>query len=133
MSTKNLYQKTLAARLKKVLPFLIGSGQTAYVNGRFLGKSGTLIADIIETCDLEQLEGYLVAIDFEKPFDSLNYNFLITALEHYGFGNYFIERIKILLINQESCVINGDHNTKRSNLSLSFYSRPRYSFYFYQV
>ena len=79
---QNLISKTLAARLKKVLPCLIGPGQTAYINGSFLGESGRLIADIIEICDLEQLEGYLVAIDFEKAFDSLNYNFLITTLDH---------------------------------------------------
>ena len=58
------------------------------------------------------LEKNLVAIDFEKVFDSLNNNFLITALEYYGFGNDFIDRIKILLKNQESCVINGGHTTK---------------------
>ena len=102
----------LAARLTKFLPFLINPGQTAYVNGRFLGESGRLIADIIETCDLEELEGYLVAIDSEKASDSLNHNFLITALEHYGFGNNFNDWIKILLNNQESCVINGGHITK---------------------
>ena len=93
-----LIPKTLAARLKKVLPFLIGPGQTANVNGRFLGKSGRLTENIIETCNLEQLEGYLVASDFEKAFDSVNHNCLITALDHYGFGNDFID-IEILLKN----------------------------------
>ena len=106
---QKVISKMLLARLKKVIPFLIDPGQTAYVNGRFLGESGRLVADIIETCDLEELEGYLVAIDFEKVFDSLNNNFLITALEYYDFGNDFIDRIKILLKNQESCVINGGH------------------------
>ena len=47
-------------------------------------------AGIIETCDLEQLEGYLLVIDFEKAFDSLNRNFLIIALEDYCFSNDFI-------------------------------------------
>ena len=42
---QKLISKTLAARLKKVLPFLINAGQTAYVNGRFLGESGRLIAE----------------------------------------------------------------------------------------
>ena len=92
---QKVISKMLLARLKKVIPFLIDPGQTAYVNGRFLGESGRLVADIIETCDLEELEGYLVAIDFEKVFDSLNNSFLITALEYYGFGNHFIDRIKI--------------------------------------
>ena len=72
------------------------------------GESGRFIADI-ETCDLKQLD---VAIDFEKAFDSLNYNFLIVALEHYGFGNDFIEWVKILLKNQEPCVIHRCHTEK---------------------
>ena len=72
---------------------------------RYLG----LILDINETRDLEELERYLVAIDFEKAFDSLNHNFLITVLEHYSFGNDFIDWIKILPKNQESCVINGGY------------------------
>ena len=37
---------------------------------------------------------------------------MITALEDYGFGNDFIEWIKILLKSQESCVINAGHTTK---------------------
>ena len=73
--------KSLAATLKEVFPFLIGPGKTAYVNARFLGENGILIAGIIETCDLKQLERYLVAIDFERAFDSLNHNCLISALE----------------------------------------------------
>ena len=54
MLTKNLYQKrSRQDSSRQVLPFLIDPGQTAYANGRFLGESGRLIADIIETCDLE--------------------------------------------------------------------------------
>ena len=90
---QKLISKTLATRLKKVLPFLIDPGQTAYFNGRFLGESERLIADIIYTFDLEELDGSLVAIKFEKAFDSLNHNSLITALEHCGFGNDFIDWI----------------------------------------
>ena len=62
--------------------------------------------------DIGQLEGYLVAIHFKNAFDSLSHSVLITALEHYGFGNDFIEWIKILLKNQESCLINAGHTTK---------------------
>ena len=90
---QKLISKTLSTRLEKVLLFLIDPCQTTFVNGRFLGESGRLIADIIETCDLQELEGYLVATDFEKAFDSLNHNFLITSREHYGFGNDFTDWI----------------------------------------
>ena len=84
----------LTDRLKKNLPFLIGPAHTAC---HAYDESGRLIADITETWNLEQLEGYLAAIDFEKTFGSLILDFTITVLEHYGFGNEFIEWIKISL------------------------------------
>ena len=59
--------------MKNVLPFLISLGQTAYVNSKFFGKSERLIPDITEPCNLDQFEGYLVATDFEKAFDFLNW------------------------------------------------------------
>ena len=37
------------------------------VDGRFTGECGTLIADILETINLENIEDYFfLAIDFEK-------------------------------------------------------------------
>ena len=113
---QKIISKALASRLKKVLPCLIGPGQTAYVDGRFIGESGQLIADIIETSNLENSKGYLLAIDFEKAFDSLNHNLLIAALEKFGFGFDFIDWIKILINKQESCVINGGRTTRYFNL-----------------
>lgn len=98
--------------MKNVLPDLIGPGMIAWINDRFLGESGRLIADITEICDLEQLEGELVASDFENVFDSLNHNFTITDLEHYSFGNDFIEWIKTVLKNQESLMINRSQTAK---------------------
>ena len=51
-------------------------------------------------------------MDIEKPFDSLDHYFLISALEKYGFGKNFISWVKILLKHQESCVLNGGTTTK---------------------
>ena len=51
-------------------------------------------------------------MDIEIAFDSLDHNFLISTLEKYGFGQNFILWIKILLNDQESCVINGGKTTK---------------------
>ena len=51
-------------------------------------------------------------MDIEKAFDSLDHNFLISALEKYGFDKNFISWVKILLRNQKSCVLNGGTATK---------------------
>ena len=53
-----------------------------------------------------------MTIDSEKAFDSMNHAFLIATLKKYGFGDNFIDRIKILLNNQEASVINRGHTTK---------------------
>ena len=98
-----LFSKALSERLKNVLPDIISENQTAYVNNRFISEVRRLINDLLEVCDTFNKKGYLVTIDIEKAFNSVNHVFLIAILEKFGFGKIFIEWIKILLKDQESC------------------------------
>ena len=50
-------------------------------------------------------------LDIDKAFDSVNYLFLITALEKYAFKKDFIKWIQILIQSQESCDINEGTTT----------------------
>ena len=75
--TKILH-KTLADRLREVLPSLISCDQTAYVKDRFLGESVRLISDILETTKTFNIEGFMLTIDIEKAFDSVEHIFLIV-------------------------------------------------------
>ena len=50
-----------------------------------------------------------MTFDFKKAFDSLNHCFLLAVLRKYDFGEYFIDCVKNLLKDVESCVINGGH------------------------
>ena len=45
---QKIISKALAVRLKKVLPSVIDSHQTAFVNGRFINECGYLNSDIIK-------------------------------------------------------------------------------------
>ena len=72
-----------------------------------IGEAGKLISDILDISDKLSVDGYLVTFDIEKTFDSLDHEFLLVVLKKIDFGNYFIDWIKILLTNQESCIING--------------------------
>ena len=51
----------------------------------------------------------LVALDFEKAFDSLNWNFLFKTLESFNFGPSFIFWIKTLYNNACCCIMNNDY------------------------
>ena len=104
--------KALSKCLKNILPSLISDNQIAYVDERFISQGGRLLADVLQITDALKLSGMLVTTDIQKAFDLVNRKFLTLALKRYGFGKTFIKRIKTLLINQESCIINGGFTTK---------------------
>ena len=41
-----------------------------------------LISDIIEITSTQQVEGFLIKMDVEKDFDSLDHKFLISVLKN---------------------------------------------------
>ena len=49
----------------------------------------------------------MVIIDFEKAFDSLEWDFLIKCLKHFNFGPDFIRWVNIFYSNIQSCTINN--------------------------
>ena len=69
------------------------------------------MSDIIEICEKENIPAYLVTMDLEKAFVSLDHDFLICVLKKVGFGDSFITWIKILLNDQQSSVLNGGLTT----------------------
>ena len=71
--------------------------QTAYVKDRFICETDRLISDIIETSDVFNIDGFLVTMDIEKAFDSLNHSFLLVVLKKFGFDTSFINWIETIL------------------------------------
>ena len=58
--------KAIPKKLKTVLHTLISSQQTAYVKNRFIGESGRLISDIVESSNWFNITGFLVTMNIEK-------------------------------------------------------------------
>lgn len=85
--------------MQKVIDEYISNEQTAYIKGRFIGTNARLILDIFEYCENNNQEGLLLFLDFEKAFDSVEWNFLFKTLETFNFGTNFIHWIKILYKN----------------------------------
>lgn len=101
--------KCMAKRLEKILPMLINRDQTGYVKNRFIGENIRLISDVIESYEEKNLPGMLLFIDFEKAFDSLEWNFLFKVLEVMNFGPMFRKWIHTFYSNITSCVMNNGH------------------------
>lgn len=101
-----ILSKDLSEKLQEILPTLISWQQTAYAKNRDINIIGRLISDTTETAKLN-LESFLVVMDIEKGFESLDHTFLISLLKKYGFDQNFFSWIKTLLKISKSCVING--------------------------
>ena len=79
-------------------------------------------------------------MDIEKAFDSIDHDFLSSALRKFGFGKNFITWIEIVLKDQLVCVVNGGTTTQYFNFkrgarqvtqSPHVFSYWRYKFYFF--
>ena len=99
--------KALALRINPMLKNVICHDQTAYIKDRYIGEVIRLVQDIIEYVDREEDEAILFSTDIEKVFDSVNHNFIFATLEKFGFGPEFIQWVKTLLKNGQSCVMNN--------------------------
>ena len=84
-----IISKVLSTWIKNVLPFLIFSNLTAYVKNRFKSESGRVISDILEIANTLALESFLVTVDIEKAFDSVNHCFLLQVVRKFEFGYRF--------------------------------------------
>ena len=94
-----------------MLASIIKSDQTAFVEGRYIGESIHLISDILEYTEDHGTDGVLFSADFEKAFDSIEHPFILATLESFGFGPQFLQWIRVILNNGESCIMNNGHST----------------------
>ena len=86
---RKLFLKVLAKRLEKVLPNLIHASQNAFVKGRSIFNAITTIDDIVDYTKRNSWSGFMIAIDFAKAFDTLDFQFLIRTLHKLNFGPSF--------------------------------------------
>ena len=71
-----IISKVLAKRLEKVLPYIIHANQNAFVKGRSVFEALRTI-DVVDYTKRNCLPGILIAIEFEKAFDTLEFNFVV--------------------------------------------------------
>jgi hypothetical protein len=99
----------LANRMQTVIKTIINSSQVAYIKGRYIGCNIRLIDDVIDYCETNEKGAVLMMLDFQKAFDSLEWNFLFTALKCFNFGESFIHWIKTLYKSPSACIKNNGY------------------------
>ncbi|MCP3901869.1 MAG: reverse transcriptase family protein, partial [Desulfobacteraceae bacterium] len=106
----------LANRIQSVIKSIVKPSQVAYIKGRFIGSNIRLIEDIIEYYNRYDKSGLLMTLDFQKAFDSIEWNFMFEVLKYFNFGNMFISWIKTLYNGPIAFIKNNGHKSRHINI-----------------
>ena len=105
-----LYVHVLKNRLKSTLPIIISNHQTGFQKGKSTTDNLILMYLVLEHYERNpQEEGYLVQIDYEKAFDSVEHAYLFSVLKKIGLGNKLIHMIKVAFSGCSSMILINGH------------------------
>ena len=65
---------------------MINYDQKGFVSGRFIGENISQTYDVINDAQLNNIEGLIVLVDFEKAFENLAWYSILTSLENLYFS-----------------------------------------------
>ena len=96
-------------KILKALPSIISEVQSGFQAGKSTSDNLILMCLNLEYFQNNpDQEGLLLQVDYEKAFDSVEYNFLFKCMEQFGFGNYIIKLVKVAFFGCMSfAYING--------------------------
>ena len=86
----------LANRLKKVLPFIISSTQSAFIPGRLITDNILVAFEALHTMDshMKGREGFMaLKLDMSKAYDRVEWNFLEAILRKLGFASRWVQML----------------------------------------
>jgi hypothetical protein len=86
-SVYKIVAKVLASRLGVVMGKLISRNQSAFIKGRLLVDGVLTINEVVDFAKRAKKECLILKVDFEKAYDSVNWNFLDYMLRRFGFTN----------------------------------------------
>ena len=98
---------TYAQRLQKIIGDIISENQSAYIKKRYIGHNIRLLEDICYYCESQNKEGGLIALDFRKAFDSLDWNFIESTLKTFDFGENFQKFFRIIYNKPQTFIKNN--------------------------
>ena len=102
--------KILANRLKKILPEIISSEQSAFISGRRIADNILLAHELAHNYQSRKCSPQrMLKIDLMKAFDTVNWDFLRGIIDLFSFPAWIIDRIMFCITSVKfSLNMNGE-------------------------
>ncbi|GJZ69623.1 RNA-directed DNA polymerase, eukaryota [Tanacetum coccineum] len=125
--------KLLSTWLARVIDSIIGPNQSAFVKGRQILDGCLMTNKIIRMVTLEDHKLLLFKVDFEKAFDSVNWEFLLVVIRQVGFGAKWSKWIASCLSSASILVLINGYLSKQFKMERGLWkgdplSPPFFSF-----
>ena len=91
-----LLAKALASRLDPCLPNIISGDKTGFIRGRQLSSNIRRLLNIVMSKSNSQEAEMVISMDAEKAFDRVEWGYLFSVLNKFGFGQRYISWIQLL-------------------------------------
>lgn len=112
-SLYKIIAKILAERLKSVISHVISPVQTAFIRGRSILDGPLIVNEVLSWLKKHKKKAFILKVDFEKAFDSLNWSYLDSVLEQMNFGQIWRSWIQGCLKSAMiSVLVNGSPTTQ---------------------
>ena len=98
--------KVIANRIKPYLHRLINVDQSGFMSNRFIGENIRNALDIMQYTEEQNIAAVLIAVDFEKCFDRIEWKAIDGALNYFNFWERFRNMVKTLYTDIQSCTVN---------------------------
>jgi len=100
--------KAITLKLNPILETIISPTQTAYVPKRQVTDNNLLLDKIIELAHKTEENLFILSLDAQKAFDSVDHEYMYNTLKSFGFGDEFIAVIKTIYKDlTASVMVNG--------------------------
>ena len=90
-----ILSKSMAERMKKVLPSIISEEQSGFMAGRSASQCIRRTLEVIQYAKNNRLPAAILIIDFNKCFDRLNHSAIEGALNYFKFPKQYISWVKL--------------------------------------
>ncbi|CAL5338788.1 unnamed protein product [Camellia sinensis] len=94
--------------MRKVMPRVIGEAQSAFLRGRNILDEVLIANEVVDWWKKSGQMGLILKLDFEKAYDSVNWDCLLDMMSRFGFGIKWRKWIQECLCSSRiSVLVNG--------------------------
>ena len=112
-----IYTKILANQLQMVIDRLINADQCGFLKGRFIAQNLMDLNSVISIAERDEIAAVVVAIDFHKAYDTVEWKSLNKILEFYNFGPKFRQMVELTQNSISAKVLNNGHLSESLQIS----------------